>query len=287
MIKLCATCGTSYDDRGNTLNHCRICEDERQYVPASGQVWIKPDDLTETHTNTWQQHNDRLLSVRTVPKFAIDQRAFLLLTPQGNILWDCIANLDAASKTLITALGGINAIAISHPHYYTTMQDWADAFNARIYLHASDREWIMRDSPAITLWEGDALEILPAVRLLRLGGHFAGGTVLHWAKDDGIMLAGDIIQVTPGGRAVSFMWSYPNLLPLAAASVEKIVERLGDTPFGALYGAFKGQNVPKNARQIVLDSAQKYLACLKTTAHRREGFTARRRRRRSTTPGRR
>ena len=153
MIKLCATCGTSYDDRGNTLNHCRICEDERQYVPASGQVWIKPDDLTETHTNTWQQHNDRLLSVRTVPKFAIDQRAFLLLTPQGNILWDCIANLDAASKTLITALGGINAIAISHPHYYTTMQDWADAFNARIYLHASDREWIMRDSPAITLWE--------------------------------------------------------------------------------------------------------------------------------------
>lgn len=209
MIKLCATCGTSYDDRGNTLNHCRICEDERQYVPASGQVWIKPDDLTETHTNTWQQHNDRLLSVRTVPKFAIGQRAFLLLTPQGNILWDCIANLDAASKTLITALGGINAIAISHPHYYTTMQDWADAFNARIYLHASDREWIMRDSPAITLWEGDALEILPAVRLLRLGGHFAGGTVLHWAKDDGIMLAGDIIQVTPGGAPFRLCGAIP------------------------------------------------------------------------------
>ena len=126
----------------------------------------------------------------------------------------------------------------------------------------------MRDSPAITLWEGDALEILPAVRLLRLGGHFAGGTVLHWAKDDGIMLAGDIIQVTPGAHAVSFMWSYPNLLPLAAASVEKIVERLVDTPFEALYGAFEGQNVTKNARQIVLDSAQKYLACLNTTAHR-------------------
>lgn len=98
MITLCATCGTSYDDRGNTLNHCRICEDERQYVPASGQARIKPDDLIATHMNKWQQHNERLLSFRTVPKFAIDQRAFLLLTPQGNILWDCIANLDAASK---------------------------------------------------------------------------------------------------------------------------------------------------------------------------------------------
>ena len=268
MITLCATCGTSYDDRGNTLNHCRICEDERQYVPASGQAWIKPDDLIATHMNKWQQHNERLLSFRTVPKFAIDQRAFLLLTPQGNILWDCIANLDAASKTLITALGGIKAIAISHPHYYTTMQDWAAAFDARIYLHASDREWIMRDSPAITLWEGDALEILPSVRLLRLGGHFAGGTVLHWAKEGGIMLAGDIIQVTPGARAVSFMWSYPNLLPLAAPSVENIVERLGDAPFGALSGAFEGQNITKNARQIVLDSAQKYLDCLRTTAGR-------------------
>lgn len=84
-------------------------------------------------------------------------------------------------------------------------------------------------------------------------------TVLCWRA---------ILSSDAGGRAVSFMWSYPNLLPLAAASVEKIVERLGDTPFGALYGAFKGQNVPKNARQIVLDSAQKYLACLKTTAHR-------------------
>ncbi len=235
----------------------------------SGQVWINPDDLSETHTNTWQQHNDRLLSVRTVPKFAIDQRAFLLLTPQGNILWDCIANLDAASKTLITALGGINAIAISHPHYYTTMQDWADAFNARIYLHASDREWIMRDSPVPSRY-GKEMRWRSSRRCgcCAWACHFAGGTVLHWAKDDGIMLAGDIIQVTPGARAVSFMWSYPNLLPLAAASVEKIVERLGDTPFGALYGAFKGQNVPKNARQIVLDSAQKYLACLKTTAHR-------------------
>lgn len=82
------------------------------------------------------------------------------------------------------------------------------------------------------------------------------------------MLAGDIIQVTPGARAVSFMWSYPNLLPLAAPSVEIIVERLGDAPFGALYGAFEGQNITKNARQIVLDSAQKYLDCLRTTAGR-------------------
>ena len=268
MIKLCATCGTSYADDNKTAGECKICQDERQYVPVSGQIWMELEALVRSHVNKWQQHDRQLLSIKTVPKFAIDQRAFLLLTPQGNILWDCIANLDAATKTLITALGGIKAIAISHPHYYSTMQDWAEAFNAPVYLHASDREWIMRDSPAITLWEGDELEILPEVRLLRLGGHFAGGTVLHWAKDEGIILAGDIIQVTPGANAVSFMWSYPNMLPLAAASVEKIVDRLEDVRFEKLYGAFEGLNITENARQIVMSSAQKYLSCLKTTAGR-------------------
>jgi hypothetical protein len=135
--------------------------------------------------NKWQQLEPRLFGIKTVPAFAINQRALLLQTPHGNILWDCIANLDPATKALVTALGGISAIAISHPHYYTTMQEWAAAFDAPVYLHASDREWVMRDSPAIHFWEGDALEIFPSVTLLRLGGHFAGGTVLHWQEGEG------------------------------------------------------------------------------------------------------
>ncbi|MEX0579274.1 MBL fold metallo-hydrolase, partial [Enterobacter cloacae subsp. cloacae] len=168
--------------------------------------------------------------------FAINQRALLLRTPHGNILWDCIANLDPATKTLITALGGISAIAISHPHYYTTMQTWAAVFNAPVYLHASDREWIMRGSPAIQFWEGDALELFPSVTLLRLGGHFAGGTVLHWQEGEGVLLAGDILQVTPGKDAVSFMWSYPNMLPLPARTVERITGLLEGKKFARLYG---------------------------------------------------
>lgn len=119
MMTLCKTCGTAYDTTPET---CPICEDERQYVPHSGQAWIDFATVTSTHSNKWQQLEPQLLSIKTVPAFAINQRALLLRTPHGNILWDCIANLDPATKTLITALGGISAIAISHPHYYTTMQ---------------------------------------------------------------------------------------------------------------------------------------------------------------------
>ena len=263
MIKLCKTCGTSYDERSTPILRCKICDDERQYVPVSGQAWVAFEDLISHHTNAWQQHDNTLFSLKTVPRFAINQRAFLLRTPQGNILWDCIANLDAATMALIAALGGIDAIAISHPHYYTTMQDWAAEFNAPIYLHASDRRWVMRDSPWIRFWDGDTIELTRDVKVIRLGGHFAGGCVLHWARDEGVVLSGDIVQVTPGAHAVSFMWSYPNMLPLPAATVSDIIQRLRTVKFKQLYGAFEGKNITQNADEIVRRSGEKYISCLK------------------------
>ena len=260
MSKVCKACGTSFE---TARDNCPICEDERQYIPVGGQEWVDFAALTASHTNKWEQLEPCLLSIKTVPKFAINQRALLLNTPHGNILWDCVANLDPATVTLIKALGGIKAIAISHPHYYTTMQEWAQVFEAPIFLHASDREWVMRDSPAIHFWEGDVLEIMPTVKLLRLGGHFAGGTVLHRDDGRGVLLAGDILQVTPGADAVSFMWSYPNMLPLSAEVVHEIVERLRPVFFDRLYGASEGQNIRANAWDAVLRSGQKYIACLK------------------------
>ena len=77
MITLCKTCGTAYDARPD---RCPICEDERQYVPATGQAWTDFDTVTATHTNKWQQLEPQLFSIKTVPAFAINQRALLLRT---------------------------------------------------------------------------------------------------------------------------------------------------------------------------------------------------------------
>ena len=263
MIVLCKACGTSYEKTDSHPQHCAICNDERQYVPATGQKWIDFSALCASHTNKWQQHNGVLLSIRTVPDFAINQRAFILRTPEGNILWDCIATLDDATKMLIASLGGLKAIAISHPHYYTTMQDWAAEFNAPIYLHASDSEWVMRNSPWIRFWQGDTLELAQDVSVIRLGGHFSGGCVLHWARNEGLVLSGDIVQVTPGTHAVSFMWSYPNMLPLPAATVSDITHRLSTVKFKQLYGAFEGKDIKDNADEIVRRSGKKYISCLR------------------------
>ena len=100
------------------------------------------------------------ISIVTFPAFGIGQRAQLLRTPHGNILWDCISLIDRATIEMINAMGGIKGIAISHPHYYTTMVEWSQAFGGMpIHLHAADRKWIMRDDPAIALWQGETKEL--------------------------------------------------------------------------------------------------------------------------------
>src|SRR5215510_504139 len=141
---ICTACGTQYTPSDAPPAQCIICEEERQYVPPSGQSWITPEQLAARHANTFRQHEEGLIGIGTLPTFAIGQRAILVATPAGNVLWDCISLLDDATIALITGLGGLKAIAISHPHFYATMVDWARAFDCPVHLHALDRKWVMR-----------------------------------------------------------------------------------------------------------------------------------------------
>src|SRR5436309_7442038 len=159
-----------------------ICLDERRIVPPGVHSWTDLDALARRHFNCYQQHASGLIGVGTVPKFSIGQRALIVRAPEGNILWDCIPFIDAATVEIVKGLGGLAGIAISHPHYYATMVEWSRAFGGvPIHLHAADRQWIMRPEPAIKLWEGDTLPLAREMTLIRCGGHFAGGTVLPWA----------------------------------------------------------------------------------------------------------
>ena len=264
-VHICITCGTSYPDAGEPPGDCPICEDERQFVPRAGQGWTTPLLLAANHTNAWRRLEDDLFEIHTTPNFAIGQRALLLPTPHGNILWDCIALFDEATEALLRALGGVSAIAISHPHYYTCMQDWARAFGCPIHLHRADAEWVMRADSSIRYWEGETLAIAPGVTLLRLGGHFPGGTVLHWAggaAGRGALLSGDIVQVAVNFNRVSFLWSYPNMMPLSGSTVRRIADALKPWPFDRIYGAFPGRQVMADGAGAVQRSAARYIELL-------------------------
>jgi hypothetical protein len=220
-----------------------------------------------THFNSYREHEPGLIGIGTQPTFAIGQRALLIRTPAGNVLWDCISFVDAATVTLVNALGGIKAIAISHPHFYTSMVEWSRAFgDAPIHLHAADRGWIMRPDPAIKLWEGETLTLMPGVTLVRCGGHFPGGTVLHWAQGAGgrgALCPGDITAVDTDRKSLSFMRSYPNFIPLSAPEVEAIATALDPFPFDAIYGHYFDRIIPTGGKTVLAASVARYLAAIK------------------------
>jgi hypothetical protein len=192
----------------------------------------------------------------------------LVQTPAGNLLWDCISLIDSATIDSVRALGGISAISISHPHYYASMIEWSHEFHAPIYLHDADREWVMRKDPTVQFWKGESHTLFGGLSLIRCGGHFEGGTVLHWpsgAEGQGALLSGDIIQVVSDHSWVSFMYSYPNLIPLSAPKVRHIVATVVDLPYDRIYGAWWDRVVKSNAKSVVNESAKRYIAAITET----------------------
>lgn len=268
---ICRACGTQYPDTEAPPPECPICEDPRQPVPPSGQAWTTPEQLGRGHDATIRvlerdpTGQPLLVGIGSTPGFAIGQRALLLRSPQGNVLWDCIPLLDPTIRLAVESLGGIDVIAISHPHYYSTMVDWAHAFGARILLHEADREWVMRPDPAVEHWSGEKVVLPQGPALLRAGGHFAGGTVLHWpegAGGRGALLTGDILTVLPDQRLVSFMYSYPMLLPLPEGEVRRLLTVIEPPAFDRIYGAWWDRVIPSGAKAAVAESGRRYLEAL-------------------------
>jgi len=205
-----------------------------------------------------------LLGIGLEPSFAIGQRALLVRTARGNVLWDCVSLLDDSAVERITELGGISAICMSHPHFYAANVDFADAFDARILIPRADRQWVQRPSPRIELFDDEA-EPVPGLTLARIGGHFDGAAVLHWpagSQGRGALLTGDTIMVVQDRGWVSFMWSYPNLIPLDEATVLDIARRTERFSFDRVYGGWWGRVVVADGAAAVRRSADRYVARL-------------------------
>jgi len=259
---ICTTCGTQYPITGQPQAACVICQDPRQYVNPQGQAWTTMAALRQTHFSTFRRMEQGLIGIGTAPAFAIGQRALLLRTQQGNIMWDCTSFLDDTTTTIVAALGGIAGIAVSHPHFYGAMIDWSHAFGSvPVFVHARDRKFVTRLDPVIHFWEAETYEVTAGVTLIRCGGHFEGGSVLHWAQGAGglgVLLGSDILSVTPD-RRLSFMRSFPNLIPLDASSVLHIADSLDRWPFEAIYGSSWDKVVPAAAKTVLALSVQRYV----------------------------
>ncbi|MGH8874932.1 MAG: hypothetical protein ACRDVM_06730 [Acidimicrobiia bacterium] len=257
---ICATCGVQYQVPPDA---CKICADERQYLGWGGQVWTTLSSMREEgYRNRIEEEELGLWGIGTEPTFCIGQRALLVVTRVGNVLWDCISYLDDETVARVDELGGVAAISASHPHFYGSMVEWSDAFDgAPIWLPEADREWVCRPDPAYRFYR-DRAEPVPGVTLIRCGGHFPGSAVLHWpegAEGKGALLTSDTITVAMDRRFVSFMWSYPNSLPLDAGSVKAVVASVEPVAFDRLHGGWWGRTIPSGGKAAVRASLERYL----------------------------
>jgi glyoxylase-like metal-dependent hydrolase (beta-lactamase superfamily II) len=261
----CEQCGAQFPETAAPPRSCPICEDERQYVNWKGQAWLTREELAKRHQLVWRDDLG-IFGIGVEPGFAIGQRALLVPAPDGVVMWDCVPLVTTEAVDHVRSLGGLKAIAISHPHYYGAVADWSDAFGGvPVYLHGDDRQWVTRPYPAIVPWSGESCPISDDIVLVRTGGHFAGGTILHWrsgADGRGALLTGDVAMVAMDRRSLSFMYSYPNYIPMNAASVRRIAGAVEPLAFDRIYGAWWARNIEADARAAFDASVRRYLKAI-------------------------
>jgi hypothetical protein len=269
-LPICRTCGVQY---GAERPDCPICADERQYVGWDGQQWTTLAELRAAgHRGRIEEEGPGVVGVGASPPTAIGQRALLVRTPAGNVLYDMISYIDDELIEGVRELGGVSAIAISHPHFYGSMIDWAHAFDAPVYIHAKDREWVARPDDAVVFWDGETREILDGLTLINAGVHFDGGQVLHRAArpvraggpddagDRGALFTGDIFTVVHDRRWMSFMYSYPNFIPERPKTIRRAVAMMQPYDFDRVYGGWWGRNVRTDGAAALRRSADRYLS---------------------------
>ncbi|MEP6926728.1 MAG: MBL fold metallo-hydrolase [Ginsengibacter sp.] len=258
--KICNTCGTCYTEV-SAPETCIICLDERQWVPLTGQSWTNPEELSRKHSVKLNRLHERLYEMEVNPMFAIGQRSLLVLSEKGNVLWDCIPLLDELTIEFIKSKGGLKAIAFSHPHFYSNMNDWAEIFDCPVYVHQNDENHIMVKGKHIRLWQGDEMDLWDGMRILCIGGHFAGSSIVHvpFLSKEGTILCGDTLFLSPSKKHFSAVYSSPNRIPLPLAEMHRIKKRLDNIPFDAFYGYQNIQNLDKEVKDILEKSFARYI----------------------------
>jgi len=271
---ICFHCGLQHAEQDSVPARCLNCSDERESMTHKPPQWTTLAQMSGKYRNVFTPLGDGVTGICTVPAFGIGPEVFFIQAAAGNVLWDCLAYIDQATVEQIESLGGVTAIVISHPHMFGSVVEWSHALGTvPVHIHQDNRPWMPRPDPVIHWWQGESLDINPAVTVVRCGGHFPGSSVLHWkqgAGGRGALFTGDTILPVEDRRWVSFMYSYPNLIPISADAAGKIVNAISGLKFdriygGPMYGSCGGRPIIQTgAKAVVLRSAERYIEHLES-----------------------
>ena len=257
---MCVFCANEFPPGETPPAMCPICDDDRQWLPESGPGFM-PLDETADNALTTDEVESGLTALTVRPSVGIGQRGFVIATSDGNILWEPPGFIGPALVVWLERHGGLAAVAASHPHLVGASVSLSHRFGrVPVYYNDFDRRWVTRPDPVIEFWT-DTADLPGGVRLVRCGGHFPGSAVLHLpdaANGRGAILTGDTVKGVMQPGMVTFMRSYPNMIPLSPRLVRQIVDRIGQLRFDRLYDAF-GVVIDHDARGVVETSARRYI----------------------------
>lgn len=134
-----------------------------------------------------------------------------------------------------------------------------------VHLHADDSKWVRRPDGCIRFWKGETFELLKGVSLIRGGGHFPGGSMLHWAagaEGRGVVCSADIAIVNLDRKSFAFMRSIPNHIPLSAKGVRAIGAALMPLAFDRVYSHHFERVMYSGAKQILQSSVERHIAAI-------------------------
>lgn len=257
---MCVFCANEFPPGETPPAMCPICDDDRQWLPESGPGFMPLDESADNALTT-DEVESGLTALTVRPSVGIGQRGFVIATSDGNILWEPPGFIGPALVEWLERHGGLAAVAASHPHLVGASVSLSHRFGrVPVYYNDFDRRWVTRPDPVIEFWT-DTADLPGGVRLVRCGGHFPGSAVLHLpdaANGRGAILTGDTVKGVMQPGMVTFMRSYPNMIPLSPRLVRQIVDRIGELRFDRLYDAF-GVVIDHDARGVVETSARRYI----------------------------
>ncbi|GHJ85191.1 hypothetical protein NliqN6_1593 [Naganishia liquefaciens] len=275
-LPICNACMTQYPAGPRTK--CPVCLDPRQFVPPSGQAWTSLRRLAEEgHVNKIvpDEQDERIAFIQTEPSTGIGQTPILIKTSRATYMWDCCAFLSENLFHELRALDPpLKAIAISHPHFYSTSLTWARCLRVPLLIAKADAHWYQRATdvkPGEIEWFRNEAPLEDSVNVIQCGGHFPGSSVLYWDRSleptfeserhlgTGIILCADTAMVQPTQKGFTFQWSVPNMIPLNPHEIKGICDRLQSVSFDQATSTWPNRFIRHNAREILLNSMQKQL----------------------------
>ena len=268
---LCETCGTQYAETATPPAHCPVCEDERQYVGWQGQRWTTHDELARRLHACASATTTACSAIASTRSFAIPQRALLLPTDAGNILWECISLVTPEAVHALKAARRRR----SHRHLAPALLrvDGRVERRARRRADPAARGRSRMGAAAVAGRSSSGMATCCALSDTRHADPLRRplprqhrAALERRPAPGGALFPGDALQVAGDRRHVSFMYSYPNYIPMKPGDVRAMRERLAPYAFDDVYGYTWGRNIIGKARAAVDRSFDRYLTAVAAVA---------------------